>query len=196
MQLLSHTLILTFLTFSWLSSPGAQTLASAPVGEETIWLHIAFDEINSASPVVGEATFPVQLAHKVIAALPPKTLQECKESGFDIPVIAGLVDQLKVGQHYESTVKEYHLRVTKIARTLPAEPKATYLAVNNPKFPIKVPLTMTPVTVKMLQLYYKELKDMEQQLTAVVEEIQQTPPTLLLKGEDKLMDSWLQISLE
>lgn len=180
----------------WLSSPGAQTTPSNPAPDETVWLHFAFAEINSASPVIGEATFPISLAQKVVAALPPKTVKECQESGFDIPKIAEAVNQLKTGEKYQNKTKEYQLKISKIPLSFPTEAKATYLAINNPKFPIKVPLSMTALAVKMLQLYDKDLKDMGPELTKVVEEIQKTPPAVLLKGEDKLMDSWLEISLE
>ncbi|MBD3267673.1 hypothetical protein GF373_13470 [bacterium] len=61
---------------------------------------------------------------------------------------------------------------------------------------MKVPLSITSMTVKLLQVAFKDLQGMDAQLAAVIGEVKKTPPAVLLKGEDKLMDSMLKISLE
>lgn len=182
------------LLFLTILSLGAQP--ALPELKQEVWVRIAFEEIDAASPVVGEATFPVPLAKKLIAAIPPKTIKESKEDGFDIPKIAQTVETMEVGGVYKQQSKDYHLKIQKILLPTPKNVTANYLCITTAKFPLKVPLSITSMTVKLLQVAFKDLQGMDAQLAAVIGEVKKTPPAVLLKGEDKLMDSMLEISLE
>lgn len=179
----------------WISSPGAQTTPAAPVLKNEVWVHLSFKEIKSVSPVVGEATMPVNLAMKVLEAVPPKSMKECKESGFDLPQISQKIRKLKTGDKFEENSKEFLIKINKTVIPT-AEQPASMLVIKNAKFPMKIPLSMTSMAIKLLQSFVKELNGMDAQLTAVLDEVKKTPPSLLLKGEDRLMQDWLEISVE
>lgn len=168
--------------------------------EETIWLRGTFKEINTSSPVVGEATFPLELTRAVIAATPPKFLEEAMLSGFDIPVLFQSVEAMPVGETFELNKEEYQLRIEKFAVNEP-EPKESrlmliHLEEANGTTKIPVPLALTSTAIPLLQLALKELNGMEDQLAKLIEEVRKTSPGLILTGQDKLMYTKLDIKLQ
>lgn len=191
--------MITFLRNIFISL--AITTASLPAFcEETIWLRGTFKEINTSSPVVGEATFPLELTRAVIAATPPKFLEEAMLSGFDIPVLFQSVEAMPVGETFELNKEEYQLRIEKFAVNEP-EPKESRLMLIHLEEPngttkIPVPLALTSTAIPLLQLALKELNGMEDQLAKLIEEVRKTTPGLILTGQDKLMYTKLDIKLQ
>lgn len=176
------------------------TIALPAFCEETIWLRGTFKEINTSSPVVGEATFPLELTRAVIAATPPNFLEEAMNSGFDIPVLFQSVEAMPVGETFELNKEEYQLRIEKFAVNDPAPKESKLMLIHidepNGRTNIPVPLALTSTAIPLLQLALKELKGMEDQLGKLIEEVRKTTPGLLLTGQDKLMYSTLEIKLQ
>jgi hypothetical protein len=149
---------------------------------------------------VGTATFPLELTRAVIAATPKKFLDEVFDSGFDIPVLFKSVEAMPVGETFEYNNDEYRLRIEKFVVDDP-NPKASNLLLIHMDEPngttnIPVPLALTSTAIPLLQLAVKELAGMEGQLSKVIEEVRKTKPGILLTGEDKLMNSTLEIKLQ
>jgi len=164
--------------------------------KETVWLYGKLQEVNSASPMVGEASFPLSLARAVLAAIPPKYLKNSKDAGFDIDTISQVVESMPKGEIFEMTQNDYKIAIHKgvVSATPVAKPYSLIIRNENIKLP--VPLMITGMAVKVLQMAFKDFAGLDTQLTHVFEEVKNTPPGLLLKGEDKLMNEWLEIRLE
>jgi len=163
--------------------------------KEEIWLAGTFSEINSASPVIGGATVSLSLAKAIVAAVPPKYLKETKESGFDLVTIAQLVEAMPVDEVFELTKDDYHLKIRKFPKEVPADAYSSTLMIRNNKFSLPIPLLITGPAVCVLHYALEEFKGMDEPLTQVINQVKQTPPGLILKGEDQLFDSWLEIYL-
>ncbi|RJP24295.1 MAG: hypothetical protein C4527_19150 [Candidatus Omnitrophota bacterium] len=175
---------------------GLYSQAQPAPTEEQIWLYGSFQEINSASPVIGGATLSLALAKAVVAAIPPKYLVESADAGFDIPIIATIVDSMPVGDTFELTKHDFHLVIVKQSKTVDPAVTASSLVIQNEKMRLPIPLLLTGAVVKALQLAFKELDGMDEPLAQLVTEVKKTPPETLLKGEDRLMNSWLVIRLQ
>lgn len=169
-------------------------------GEETVWLRGTFKEVNSASPVVGEATFPLELTRAVIAATPQKFLDEAFVSGFNIPVLFQSVEAMPVGESFEMKNDDYFLHIEKFAVDEPEPVSSKLLLIHmegaDGRTNIPVPLALTSTAIPLLQLAVKELEGMEEPLGKMLEEVKKTKPGVLLIGEDKLMKSKLEIKLQ
>lgn len=174
--------------------------SSFSYSEETVWLRGTFKEVNSASPVVGEATFPLNLTRAVIAATPKKFLDEAMEGGFNISAIFQAVEAMPVGETFELNNDEYILHIEKFAvnEPEPAESKLLLIHLEETEGTtnIPVPLALTSTAIPLLQLALKELKGMEEPLSIMLDEVKKTKPGVLLIGEDKLMKSKLEIKLQ
>jgi hypothetical protein len=194
----SHSMYLAVLVLLcvWIMPLGAQTESTLATGSGQPWVHIAFEEINSASPVIGEATLPLSLAMTVVDAVPQKTRDECKEEGFDLKDLRNRTRLLETGTSFSAAQEKYQLTITKIAPPVTSQALPSTLLIKTHLFPLKAPLTITNLTVKLLQLAFKDLKGMDEELTLLVEEIKKTPPTTLLTGEDKYLETSLEIGLE
>jgi len=168
--------------------------------EELVWLRGTFQEVNSASPVVGMATFPLELTRAVIAATPKKFLKEASEDGFHIEAIFKAVEAMPVNEKFKIVNKDIHLEIEKFVtiQETPASSGLLIIGLNSPdrNFNIPVPLALTAAAVPLLQYAMKELKGLEEELGKMLEQVKKTPPGILLKGEDKLMNSWLEIRLQ
>ncbi len=163
---------------------------------ETIWIHVFFEEVQSASPVIGHATLPLPLAKAIVDTVPPRTLEESKEEGFDILAIANAVELMPNGEEFEVSKNDYHLRITKKTVKAPPGPKPNTLRITTDQIKLPVPLGYTGMVVRLLQMTFEDLKGLEEPLANVVEEVKKTPACLLLKGEDKLLHSWMEVRLE
>ncbi|MBN2329635.1 MAG: hypothetical protein JXR73_21015 [Candidatus Omnitrophica bacterium] len=165
--------------------------------QDEVWLAGSLEEIKSASPMIGHATMPLSLAKAIVDAVPPKYLKESQEAGFEIPVIAEAVESMKPDDVFDLTIKDIHIVVRKFTKPKPAEPPApSRLQINNPDLKLPIPLFMTGTAVTLLQYVVKEFKGMDAQLAHLIEQVKMTPPGLLLKGEDRLMNTWLEIFVE
>ncbi len=174
----------------------AQTAADQAPKQEMVWLYGSFAEINSASPVVGAATMPLTLAKALVDAVPANYVKEANESGFDIPLIVDIVEALPAGEKFELTKNDYHLEIYKVVKTAEFDKKPTSLVIQNEQLRLPIPLILTGTVVKALQLAFKDLKGLDEELAKLVNQIKETPPGILLKGEDRLMNSWLEIRLQ
>lgn len=165
--------------------------------EEEIWLSGSLVEIKSASPLIGFATMPLALAKAFVEATPPKYIKETSEEGWDVVAIAKSVEAMKINGVFDKTMNNIQLRIRKFIKPKPETPPApSRLQINNPTLKLPIPLFMTGAAVSVLQYAIKEFKGMDAQLTKVIEQVKLTPPGMLLKGEDRLMNSWLEIRLE
>lgn len=165
--------------------------------ESEIWLSGSLVEIKSASPLIGHATMPFVLAKAFVNATPPKYRKETQDEGWDINAIAQAVEEMKIDGVFDVTINNLRLTVHKYVKPKPETPPApSRLQINNPDLKLPIPLFMTGTAVTLLQYAVKEFKGMDAQLTQLIELIKITPPGLLLKGEDRLMNSWLEILLE
>lgn len=165
--------------------------------DDEIWLAGSLEEIKSASPLIGHATMPMTLARAIVSAVPPKYATETKEAGWDIETIAQAVEAMKVNDVFDLTINNMHLVIHKYIRQKPETPPSpSLLRINNPTLKLPVPLILTSTAITLLQYAVKEFKGMDAQLTILIEQIKKTPPGLILKGEDRLMNSWLEILLE
>ncbi len=172
--------------------------------EEIIWLQGSFKEINCASPMIGAATVPMALTQAIVAAVPASYINDVKEDGIDIPLITTLVEAMPPGEKFELKQDDFHLRIVKFKKNVLPDSVATKLSIKTKELSIPaIPLFLSKPAVGALKLAMKALSvkidDPEvfgEALNKVVDEVKKTPPGILLKGEDKLMDSWLEIRLE
>ncbi len=163
--------------------------------KDEIWLAGTFNEVNSASPVIGGATVSLSLAKAIVAAVPPKYLKETKESGFDLVTIAQLVEAMPKDEVFELTKDDYHLQIRKFTKPVNPEEYSSTLMIRNNKFSLPIPLLITGTAVSVLQYALEDFKGMDEPLTQLINQVKQSPPGLILKGEDKLFNSWLEIYL-
>lgn len=171
--------------------------AAGSWAEDEVWLAGSLEEIRSASPMIGHATMPLSLAKAIVDAIPPKYLKETQEAGFEIPIIAEAVESMKPNDVIDLTIHDVHIVIRKFLRPKPAEPPVpSRLQINNPDLKLPIPLFMTGTAVTLLQYVVKDFKGMDAQLTHLIEQVKMTPPGLLLKGEDRLMNTWLEIYVE
>ncbi len=194
MSFLNMKTILLFCIITGLTAPLGHT-------EKTVWLRGTFQEIGSASPVIGHATFTLDLTESIIRATPPKFILEAEKAGFNIEAIHASVQAMPVGETFEiQNNNEFHLQIEKF-ESLSTNDKPTKLLLIRMQSPngttrIPVPLALTSTAIPLLQLALEELAGMEAQLGAMLEEVKKTPPGTLLVGEDKLMNSVLEIKLQ
>ncbi|MDP8242833.1 MAG: hypothetical protein P9L94_02045 [Candidatus Hinthialibacter antarcticus] len=162
----------------------------------TSQLLVSFEEINSASPIVSHATMTVALAKAFVNAMPDKWSAEIKDSGFDLATITTLVESLRVDDSIENESEKYRLEVVK--KNLPKDANAApgYLVIHSNKLRLPVPLLVTSVAVGAIQLAFRDFKDKQAELTALVEEIKQSPKGMLYDQHDVYDGSWLRLSLE
>ncbi|MEW6233787.1 MAG: hypothetical protein AB1656_00230 [Candidatus Omnitrophota bacterium] len=170
--------------------------ADAANGDKITWVQIAFDEIKSASPVTGEATAPLSLVKAIVNAIPQKYIDEAKEDGFDIKAIFAAVESMPERETFELTKKDYHLLIRKQTKAVGELVYPSWLNVKSKDFKVPIPLMITGTAVSVVQFAFSDLKLDSAALDVLVAEVKKTPPGLILKGEDKLMNSWLEIKLE
>ncbi len=171
-----------------------QTVCVADNGD-VAWLQGTFEEVNSASPVIGKATMPLSLVQSIVEATPNKYLEEAKESGFDISAILLSVEAMQEEDHFELVKGDYRLAIHKY--TQPAQSSnVRYLYVRSENFSVPIPLSVTKVAVSVLQYAFSELDIDKNALSTMIEEIKKTPSGMILDGEDKLMEAWLKVRLE
>jgi hypothetical protein len=191
-------MITTILTISSGAQETSAPRDSEPAQNSTLWLQGHFREINSASPVVGSATMTVQLAQTIVNAIPAKHKKDFAESGFDVDTIAMDVQAapLKEGLTYQH--EEYILALQKENQLIESNATASYLVIksNQLPMPLKVPLAITNLSVKLIQFAFEDFQGLDQPLRRVIEEIKKLPPMVILQGEDRLMGDWMEISLE
>lgn len=177
---------------------------SLPVrAEEVIWLKGSFKEINCASPMIGAATAPQALVKAIVEAVPSIYIEEVKEDGIDIPLIVTLVEAMPVGEKFELKQDEFQLSIEKFKKEASPGDVAAKLSIKTKELSIPaIPLFLSTPAVGALKLAMKTLgvkvddpDAFSKALDKVVEEVKNTPPGILLKGEDKLLDSWLEIQL-
>ncbi len=167
-----------------------------PKQQEEVWLYGSFQEINSASPVIGGATLPLSLGKAIVSAVPAQYLKESADAGFDIPTIANIIESMPAGETFELTKNDFNLVIMKKKVPIDPEASASSLVIQNEQLRLPIPLILTGTVVKALQLAFKELRGLDEPLANVINEVKQTPPGTLLKGEDRLMKSWLEIRLQ
>ena len=164
-------------------------------GEDIVWLQGTFQEVNSASPVTGSATMPLSLARSIVRSTPQKYLDDVKTGGFDLEAILAALEAMPMDQVFQIKRDDYHLVIHKYSAAAP-EAKPSLLFIRSDSLSIPVPLAITGTAITLLQFAIKDLKGLDQQLATLLEEVKKTPPGLLLKGEDRLMQSWLEIRLQ
>lgn len=179
---------LTVTAAFWLSAAAARA-------EGTPWVQAAFEEINAASPMVGSATMPLDLALAMVEATPSKHLRGAAEDGFDIPAIAQKVKGLPAGAAYEVKTLRYRLVLTRFDKPPQPDASPSRLYIQTSALSVPVPLMLTGAAVSILQYAVEDLQGMDDELARVLEEVKKTPPGMLLEGRDEYMDSWLKISL-
>jgi len=170
--------------------------AIAADGDKITFVQIAFDEIKSASPVVGEATAPLSLLKAIVNAVPQKYLDDAKGDGFDLKAIYAAVESMPEKETFELTKKDYHLLIRKQTKPAGEQVYPSWLNVKSKDIKVPIPLLITGTAVSVVQFAFSDLKLDSAALDVLVAEVKKTPPGLILKGEDKLMNSWLEIKLE
>lgn len=171
-------------------------LAFAASNSPLVWLQVSIEEINSASPIIGSATLPLPLTGAIVNAVPEKIKNDWKEDGFDVEAIFETVNAMRGDDTFALTKNDYHLVIKKFTKTPISTATPSYFKLKSNKFSLPIPLMITSTAVRVIQLAFRDLKIDNADLARVMEELKSTPPGLLLKGEDKLLDSWLEIRLE
>ena len=170
---------------------------NAEAALEEIWLSGSLEEIKAASPIIGQATMPINLLNAIVQAVPQKYLKETKESGFDVPALYKSVEAMAPDEIFDVTINDIHLVIRKFVKHKPDVAQASSrLYIRTQDLSVPIPLILTGPAITLLQYIVKEFKGMDQQLSVLLEEVKKTPPGLLLQGEDRLMNSWLKILLK
>jgi hypothetical protein len=170
---------------------------NAEAAQEEIWLSGSLEEIKAASPIIGQATMPINLLNAIVQAVPQKYLKETKESGFDVPALYKSVEAMAPDEIFDVTINDIHLVIRKFVKHKPDVAQASSrLYIRTQDLSVPIPLILTGPAITLLQYIVKEFKGMDQQLSVLLEEVKKTPPGLLLQGEDRLMNSWLKILLK
>lgn len=171
------------------------TIIAAAQGPPTPQLRVSFEEIRSSSPIVSHATMTVSLAKAFMDAMPDKWDAEIKDSGFDLSTIITLVESLRVDDSIKNESDRYRLSITKKNITPDSEAPG-YLIINSNKVRLPVPLLVTSAAVGGIQLVFREFKNKQAELTALVEEIKKSPKGMVYDMHDDYDGSWLRLSLE
>ncbi|MBZ0256152.1 hypothetical protein K8I31_08825 [bacterium] len=171
------------------------TIFAAAQDSLTPQLRVSFEEISSSSPIVSHATMTVSLAKAFVDAMPDKWNAEIKDSGFDLSTIITLVESLRVDDSIKNESERYRLSITKKNITPPSDAPG-YLIIHSNKVRLPVPLVVTSVAVGAIQLAFREFKNKQAELTALVEEIKKSPKGMVYDMHDDYDGSWLRLSLE
>ncbi len=172
------------------------TIIAAAQETTTPRLHVSFEEISSVSPIVSHATLTVSLAQAFVKAMPDKWSAEIKDSGFDLGLITTMVESLRMDDSIQNESDRYRLEVTKQDFLYGPNDAPGYLVIHSNKLRLPVPLLVTSAAVGAIQLAFRDFKDKQDELTALVEEIKKSPKGMLYDQQDKYDGSWLRLSLE
>lgn len=182
---------------SVMSAAGQELNSATGTGAaEIVWVLASFQEVRSASPVVGQATMPLPLALAAVNSVPANVKADSRKDGFDIDIIAQAVAAMPINQTFELTKKDYNLRIRKVRASAQTDVQPSMLYINNDTVKLPIPLIFTGTAVSALQMAFEELKGMEEPLNAAMEELKRTPPGVLVTGRDTLTEGWLTITLE
>lgn len=202
-RLISRNLfgLLIFCAFA-AAAPAQQTQAQdqnqnqASANKQNIWVVAYFQEVNSASPIIGVATMPIHLAQTVVEAIPQDVKKDSQTVGFDIDLIRKTVMAMPNDQTFELTENDYNLVIRKfVPESLPSG-NASTLIVNTQDVRIPLPLTLSDAAIGMLQYTFEELRGMDEQLRRVMQELRNVPPGELVVGKDYFSETWMRVRLE
>lgn len=172
------------------------TLTASAAWCEDGWLSVSFREVNTASPIVANATLPASLANAIVAAVPDKQREDAKEDGFDLEQLAARSQALKAGDRIHEASSRYEMNIVKTPAPDAGVSSPGYLIVQTDKIRVPVPLSVTSLAVGSIQYLFKDFKDKGAELTTLIEELRKMPTGMIYSHYDQYDNSYLKLSLE